>query len=152
MDTDVFMSTGGYKKLICPSFFCESTVYIYYFLLIFENRLVGLWNLFTLKFEVMETTINTFGKLKEYKEKRVRELIRKYNVFLGIPWGLIIVICGICCLFFFLLLLFLFNLIHEDYSIWLFLFENLSLLFALIISLAFTILAIVKYIRSLQVP
>lgn len=99
----------------------------------------------------METTINTFGKLKEYKEKRVRELIRKYNVFLGIPWGLIIVICGICCLFFLLLLLFLFNLIHEDYSIWLFLFENLSLLFALIISLAFTILAIVKYIRSLQV-
>lgn len=42
MDTDVFMSTGGYKKLICPSFFCKSTVYIYYFLLIFENRLVGL--------------------------------------------------------------------------------------------------------------
>lgn len=99
----------------------------------------------------METTINTFGKLKEYKEKRVRELIRKYNVFLGIPWGLIIVICGICCLFFLLLLLFLFNLIHEDYSIWLFLFENLSLLFALIISLAFTILATIKYIRSLQI-
>ena len=107
--------------------------------------------MFTLKLEVMETTINTFGKFKEYKEKRVRELIRKYNVFMGTPWGLIIVICGICCLFFFLLLLFLFNLIHEDYSIWLFLFENLSLLFALIISLAFTILAIVKYIRSLQV-
>lgn len=97
----------------------------------------------------METTINTFCKFKEYKEKRVRALIREYNVFLGMTWGLIIVICGICC--FFLILLFLFNLIHEDYSIWQILFENLSLLFALIISLAFTILAVVKYIRSLQV-
>lgn len=42
MDTDVFMSTGGYIKTNMSFFFCESTVYIYYFLLIFENRLVGL--------------------------------------------------------------------------------------------------------------
>lgn len=85
----------------------------------------------------METTINTFGKFKEYKEKRVRELIRKYNVFLGMSWELIIVICGICCLL--LLLIMLFG------------FENSYLKVALILSLVFTILAIVKYRRSLQV-
>lgn len=34
----------------------------------------------------METTINTFCKFKEYKEKRIREFIQKYNTFLGVPW------------------------------------------------------------------
>lgn len=85
----------------------------------------------------METTINTFCKFKEYKEKRVRELIRKYNVFLGMPWGLIIVICGICCLL-------LLNIPN-------FASKNSYLKVALILSSAFAILAIVKYIRSLQV-
>lgn len=47
----------------------------------------------------METTVNTFSKFKGYKEKRVRELIRKYNVFWGVSWGWIVVICGMCDLF-----------------------------------------------------
>lgn len=94
----------------------------------------------------METTINTFCKFKEYKEKRVRELIRKYNVFLGMPWGLIIVICGICCL-----LSRQFALKDEHDSFLSFVFEGSYLSFAFILSLAFTILAVVKYIRSLQV-
>ena len=95
----------------------------------------------------METTINTFCKFKEYKEKRVRELIRKYNVFLGIPWGLISVICGICCL----LLYRQFALKDKHDSFLSFVFEGSYLSFALIFSLVFAILAIVKYIRSLYV-
>lgn len=94
----------------------------------------------------METTINTFCKFKEYKEKRVRELIRKYNVFLGMPWGLIIVICGICCL-----LSIQFALKDKYDSFLSFVFEGSYLSFAFILSLAFTILAIVKYRCSLQV-
>lgn len=104
------------------------------FLLIFADRLVCLFNL---KLNIMETTINTFCKFKEYKEKRVRELIWKYNVFLGMPWGLIIVICGICCLL-------LLNIPN-------FASKNSYLKVALILSSAFAILAIVKYIRSLQI-
>lgn len=117
-----------------PSFLGKSAVYVCYFLLIFADRLVCLFNL---KLNIMETTINTFCKFKEYKEKRVRELIRKYNVFLGMPWGLIIVICGICCLL-------LLNIPN-------FASKNSYLKVALILSSAFAILAIVKYIRSLQI-
>lgn len=94
----------------------------------------------------METTINTFCKFKEYKEKRVRELIRKYNVFMGTPWGLIIVICGICCL-----LSRQFALKDKYDSFLSFVFEGSYLSFAFILSLAFTILATIKYIRSLQI-
>lgn len=82
----------------------------------------------------METTINTYCKFKEYKEKRVRELIRKYNVFLGMPWGLISVIC---CL----LLCAILKFGSEDSY----------LQVALIFSIVFTILAIVKYMRSLEI-
>lgn len=66
------------------------------------------------------------------------------------PWGLISVICVICCL---LLLLLSIQFVwgYQCDLILYFLFENLYLPFALILSLLFTILAIVKYRRSLQI-
>lgn len=42
MDTDVFMSTGGYIKTNMSFFFVNLQYIFTIFLLIFENRLVGL--------------------------------------------------------------------------------------------------------------
>ena len=50
----------------------------------------------------METTINTFCKFKEYKEKRVGEFIQKYNAFCGVPWKWM---GGMCILLFLLVLI-----------------------------------------------
>lgn len=94
----------------------------------------------------METTISTFCKFKEYKGKRVREFIYKYNVFLGVPWGWISVICGICCL------LLLSNPLARLFKCEINLpFGDFYLIFLIILSLAFTILAGVKYKRSLKI-
>lgn len=94
----------------------------------------------------METTINTFSKFKGYKEKRVRELLHKYNVFCGVSWGWIVVISGICSLFLLSILL-----------RWLFgckmilPFGCCNLILILILFVVFTILAIVKYYRARHV-
>lgn len=41
----------------------------------------------------METAINSIGKFKEYKERKVRELIQKHCYFCGMTWQRITTIC-----------------------------------------------------------
>lgn len=93
----------------------------------------------------METTINTFSKYKAYKEKRVREFIHKYNAVCWVSWGWVWSGCGIC------VLMLLALIVHYYTEEELVLFSNIYLVFILIPVFVFTILAGIKYIRSLYV-
>lgn len=94
----------------------------------------------------METTINTFCKFKEYKEKRVREFIQKYNTFLGVPWEWMLGLCGICILLLLSILAIQWWTNEKIVS-----FSLYYLVLILIPIVAFTILVGVKYRCSLRV-
>lgn len=92
----------------------------------------------------MEATVNTFGKFKEYKERRVREFIKKYNCFLGISWGWFIVLFFIllCLAIAWGLTFYVFGGIKRP---------SITFGFVLIPILIFFIVSFINYKRSLHI-